>query len=190
MKWLAAGLGLGLTATAAFVVMQPRHKATTVPTTVPSSSPPAATPIPPELPVAPPPATVRARIRLKLTSRPTGAVVIDESTDKVLGVTPLDVTQDRGSNVIDLRLERPGFAASHLSIPLDRDFEDVISLEAQPRATTKRGGGQSKAPRSGAPAVLKTPAPAATPSPAAPPTTPTTPTTPEAPKPKPKVEKW
>ena len=122
-------------------------------------------------------------------SRPTGAEVIDDGTDKVLGVTPLELHQRRQSHVIDLRLEKTGFAASHLSIPGDQDFEEEIALKAQSRPATKRALAPPRGPRGGPNAVKETATPpGGTPAPAQAP--PTAPTPTEAPKPRTKVEKW
>jgi serine/threonine-protein kinase len=122
--------------------------------------------------VLPVPAPARAVV-VRLTSEPSGALVIEASTGARLGVTPFERRVAATRSTLDLHVAKAGFKPAELSVPLDTDFERSIRLERRAARPVAAAAGPASS-------ALPAPPPASPPAPAP---------VPAAPKPRP-VEKW
>jgi hypothetical protein len=120
--------GLALAATvylgASRVRREPRATAPQTPTPVASQTKPQ--------PVA------VATVAVRLTSQPTGARVVRDKDGALIGVTPLETTWPSTAGAQKLRLERAGFRAETIVVPLDRDVDLTFPLQALPTPASRQ----------------------------------------------------
>ncbi len=87
--------------------------------------------------VVPPP---RKMVRLTLTTSPAGATVKNTDTGASLGLTPLRRDMATAETPVNLSIGKEGFETASLSLVLDRDREETISLEPTLAPRTKKPG--------------------------------------------------
>ena len=104
----------------------PAWRAKRAPQIAPVATMPAPTPVPPTSPAEP--AVAASRIHIHLESRPSHAHVVDVATSEVWGLTPLDVDRAQAAGAITLRLSRPRFESTVVTIGTDRDFAATVEL--------------------------------------------------------------
>jgi hypothetical protein len=123
----------------------------------------------PSIPVveeAKPEAAVPA-VAVRLTSQPIGARVVREKDGALIGVTPLQTTWPSTAGAQKLRLERAGYQAESIIVPLDRDVDLTFSLKALPATPPhkRRAGGVTNARPAAASPAAPIPPPATVPRP-------------------------
>ena len=73
-------------------------------------------------------AVATVRVHIHLESRPSHAHVVNVATSEVWGVTPLDVERAPANGTFTLRLSRPRFENTVVTIGADRDFAATVEL--------------------------------------------------------------
>jgi hypothetical protein len=95
----------------------------------PAPRPAAAVPVPaPVAAPAPAPAAGPREIKVQLDSRPPGATVTDVDSKDVLGTTPLTRSLPRGTRVAAFLLQKKGYQAKTITLPLDEDIVRTVPL--------------------------------------------------------------
>ena len=113
-------------------------------------------------------------LRLHLGSEPSGASVVDTRTGAVLGATPIDRRISRDGEPLSLRIGKPGFANTEVTVPRDGDFTTTVRLErershaavASPASRTAARPASKAAPATARKTSAATPAAAVVPAPA------------------------
>jgi hypothetical protein len=93
----------------------------------------------------------RATVSVLLGSTPAGARVTREEDGKLLGVTPFEEARPTQPGVQRLRVEREGYLAETVVLPLDRDFELSLPLQAQPASAARKKKPHERAAPTSAP---------------------------------------
>ena len=131
LRVVAFGVGL-LAAVGLFVATHPRWDRRPPRNEERSARPePTATQAPAPTPPAPPapaPAAKEALVFIRLRSNPPRARVVDVETSEVWGTTPLDLERAPVAGTFKLRLERPRFEPTVITIGGDRDLTETIEL--------------------------------------------------------------
>lgn len=98
---------------------------------------------PAQTPLAP---TVSTTVLWQVDSTPTGATVVRERDQKVLGQTPLRLEEPRGTGQETLLLRLPGHRESSLALDraVSRDVSVTLAASPTPPATTVAGSGTSE----------------------------------------------
>jgi serine/threonine protein kinase len=104
-------------------------------------------------------------VRWSLSSNPADAEVIGPDS-QLLGRTPLSLERPRGTGTVSLVLRAPGYQEQRLSLPLDGDWVQTVTLRELPAA----GAPDGSTGKAGAKDAPEAPAP-----PTAPPVAPATP---------------
>ena len=96
-----------------------------------------------------------ALVRLRVESTPEGASVVEVSSGRALGVTPLALERPVTAEPLGVRLEKVGFVSATRALALDRDRTETIALSASPAAVdhTAKPDPHPSSSKGGAPAV-------------------------------------
>jgi serine/threonine-protein kinase len=136
-RWIAGGAVALVVAIAVAVwggsSRKPRPAPAARPVEVVTPPPSRPAPQPPPPPVEKAPATVV----ISIDSTPAGAEVVDAS-GTVLGNTPFVGRFPAGEGQAKLGLQKEGFRAKHLTLPLERDQTLSVTLEKRPAAPRPR----------------------------------------------------
>jgi hypothetical protein len=119
------------------------HTETVAPTENPAQAKPVAPavtkPSVPGHPAEPPPvAAAPARIPVEIATSPAEARLVDANDGHLLGVTPWRSELPSGQGSLKVRIEKSGYKARTISIPLDHAFDGNFELD---RAGGHHGGG-------------------------------------------------
>jgi hypothetical protein len=85
------------------------------------------------------PVPARKRVRVHLESLPTGARIVREPDNVVLGTTPQDLELDASPSPLRVRLVRDGFLPLMQEIALDADVRATYALEPEKKEDTRTG---------------------------------------------------
>jgi eukaryotic-like serine/threonine-protein kinase len=135
-KWIGVALAVAL-AGGYFALSGGAHKADRA-----TATPPVTAPLPqPAVPAVsatpkPIPPAVK-KVTVKLASDPSGARVVDDAGDEVLGTTPLVLSRPTGGS-LKVRFEKEGYGPATRTISLDTDHSLELDLDPKPRPKAKR----------------------------------------------------
>jgi hypothetical protein len=110
----------------------------------------------PSTPPAPRTASLPPTVRIKLTTRPSGAVVSVEGETTPRGTTPLSLTLPRGNEVRRLSLSAPGYQRATVEVTADVDSRLHFDLD---RATAHAARHRARKPATSDDATLIAPTP-------------------------------
>ena len=109
-------------------------------------TPPATTPTPPGVAVAEPTA-VADQVPLTVVSEPPGSRVVELSSGKTLGTTPLSAVLPRSSTPSRLRLEHAGRRATEVEVVADAELEVHVALPRTGKAPTPAAAKIARKPK-------------------------------------------
>jgi serine/threonine-protein kinase len=93
----------------------------------------------PERPAEPPPVAAPARIAVDIETTPGEARLLDASDGHVLGVSPWRGELPSGQGSLKIRIEKQGYKARTITVPLDHAFNGTFELD---RSGGHHGGGE------------------------------------------------
>jgi hypothetical protein len=139
-KWIGAALAVVLAGGGYFALSSgdkagPARSGTASASSTPAATPPAPLPKPAAPPEPLPPAV--KKVTLKLASLPSGARVVDDAGDEVLGTTPLVLSRPTGGS-LKVRVEKEGYGPATRTIPLDSDHAIELALDPRPKPKAKK----------------------------------------------------